>query len=146
MSTRNRSSSVKKSVSQADRRNARSSGAVSIRKDKRETGLQKRRNLNEGVKEAWSVPSTETNTASSDVSSASTSTSSSFDVRDFPNMVKALHSSDLQEQIVNLRGFRRLLSVERSPPIQQCIDCGAIPLFVEFLNRDDSKELQFEAA
>jgi hypothetical protein len=36
--------------------------------------------------------------------------------------------------------------MEKNAPIQECIDCGAVPLFVSFLQRTDSTELPFEAA
>jgi hypothetical protein len=55
-------------------------------------------------------------------------------------------SDDIKTQLISLRGFRRLLSAERNPPVKQCIDCGAVPLFVQFLQRNDCNELQFEAA
>ena len=49
-------------------------------------------------------------------------------------------------QVSSLRGFRKLLSIEKNPPVQECIDCGAVPHFVACLQRVDSMELQFEAA
>ena len=42
--------------------------------------------------------------------------------------------------------FRRLLSIERQPPIQQVIESGVVKAFVVFLQRDDNPALQFEAA
>jgi importin subunit alpha-6/7 len=46
---------------------------------------------------------------------------------------------------VAIRGFRKLLSVEKDAPVQECIDCGAIPMFVDLLKRQDFPEAQFEA-
>lgn len=45
------------------------------------------------------------------------------------------------------RGLARCLSSpERNPPIQNVIDAGVVPKFVEFLQRDDNPALQFESA
>lgn len=38
------------------------------------------------------------------------------------------------------------LITERNPPIQNVIDAGVVPKFVEFLQRDDNPALQFESA
>ena len=43
-------------------------------------------------------------------------------------------------------GFRRLLSFEKSPPIQDVIDANLIPKFLGYFEKDDIPKLQFEAA
>jgi hypothetical protein len=39
-------------------------------------------------------------------------------------------------------GFRRLLSQEKNPPIQQVIDANLVPRFIHFLSRVDFPKLQ----
>lgn len=54
------------------------------------------------------------------------------------------HDSSIQTEFTTQ--FRRLLSIERNPPIQEVIDSGVVPRFIDFLKRDDNPALQFEAA
>lgn len=42
--------------------------------------------------------------------------------------------------------FRKMLSRERNPPLNDIIEAGLIPRLVEFLNYHDNSVLQFEAA
>ena len=61
-------------------------------------------------------------------------------------MVAGVMGNDPSIQTECTTQFRRLLSIEKNPPIQQVIDSGVVPRFVEFLQRDDNPALQFEAA
>lgn len=63
-----------------------------------------------------------------------------------PAMVQGVMGNDAPTQTECTTQFRRLLSIEKNPPIQQVIDAGVVPRFVEFLQRDDNPALQFEAA
>jgi len=124
---------------------------VQLRKTQKEENLTKRRNLlvNNFTTEGGDVKS-ELSANGNEQASINTETqeskTKSFTQADIPSLMNGLGSDDLPSQISALRGFRRLLSSERSPPVQQCIDCGAVPLFVQFLQRNDCAELQFEAA
>jgi importin subunit alpha-6/7 len=63
-----------------------------------------------------------------------------------PQMFEALKNPDPNVQLESTIAFRKLLSIERSPPIDEVIATGATPYFVEFLKREDFPKLQFEAA
>ncbi|KAK9692146.1 hypothetical protein RND81_09G243600 [Saponaria officinalis] len=61
-------------------------------------------------------------------------------------MVQGVASADPALQLEATAQFRKLLSIERCPPIDEVIKAGVIPKFVEFLERHDLPQLQFEAA
>ncbi|KAL6966385.1 Importin subunit alpha-4 [Sarracenia purpurea var. burkii] len=61
-------------------------------------------------------------------------------------MVQGVWSEDPAAQIEATTQFRKLLSIEHSPPIDEVIKAGVVPWFVEFLGRHDLPQLQFEAA
>jgi importin subunit alpha-6/7 len=57
-----------------------------------------------------------------------------------------IFSDDPVRQYHSTQHFRRLLSIERSPPISEVIEAGVVPRFVQFLQMTDQPALQFEAA
>ena len=63
-----------------------------------------------------------------------------------PNMVMGVQSPEPTVQLESTTQFRKLLSIERNPPIQQVIDANVVPRFVEFLSRDDTPSLQVSLA
>merc|ERR1712151_215229 len=67
-------------------------------------------------------------------------------LENLPQMIQGVLGDDPSQQIERTTEFRRLLSIEKNPPIQQVIDAGVVPRFVEFLQRDKTPGLQFEAA
>jgi Armadillo/beta-catenin-like repeat len=79
-------------------------------------------------------------------SASSNSVAVAAKLEQLPAMVAGVMGSDPAVQTECTTHFRRLLSIEKNPPIQQVIESGVVPRFVEFLQRDDNPALQFEAA
>jgi hypothetical protein len=61
-------------------------------------------------------------------------------------MVKGIMGNDPVVHTKCTFRFRRLLCRVKNTPIQNVVDAGVIPRFVEFLKRDDNPMIQFEAA
>jgi len=125
-----RKQQFKKGIDSEEARKKREETNVSIRKSKREESLQKRRNVS-GV-------------TSGDKKVLDASIAQKLE--DLPNLVNAVMGSDPAAQLEATTQFRKLLSIERNPPIQEVINAGVVPRFVQFLTFHQSPQLQFEAA
>eukprot|EP00771_Trimastix_marina_P001518 gnl/Trimastix_PCT/2599.p1 GENE.gnl/Trimastix_PCT/2599~~gnl/Trimastix_PCT/2599.p1 ORF type:complete len:593 (+),score=183.00 gnl/Trimastix_PCT/2599:62-1840(+) len=103
--------------------------SINIRKSKRETNVLKKRRdiLMEGKQSMAPMdPLTKKKLAN------------------LPSLVQGIRSDTPSIQYECTRLIRRLLSVEKNPPIQQVVDAGVIPIFINFLKRHDYPKLQFE--
>ena len=130
----------KKGISTEENRRRREKDAVQIRKEKKEEGIAKKRNLAISQESAAEQDQSESENNTLQVTR-------NYTLKDIPELINGLVCPrDLVHQVSSLRGFRKLLSIEKNPPVQECIDCGAVPHFVACLQRVDSMELQFEAA
>ncbi|GAV91800.1 Arm domain-containing protein/IBB domain-containing protein, partial [Cephalotus follicularis] len=105
-------------------RRRREDNMVEIRKSKREESLQKKHR--DGLQQ-HQLP---------------LSSLHSSKLESLPAMVAGVWSDDSNLQLEATTQFRKLLSIERSPPIDEGIQSGVVPWFVEFLTREDSPKLQ----
>ncbi|KAL8094499.1 hypothetical protein AgCh_036144 [Apium graveolens] len=113
-------------------RRRREDNMVEIRKNRREENLMKKRR--EGVQ----APQLENLSA--------TAVLLEQRLESIPAMVASVFSDDGHLRLEATAYFRKLLSIERNPPIEEVIKTGVVPRFVDFLGRDDYPQLQFEAA
>lgn len=120
-------------------RRRREEQQVEIRKAKREENLAKRRGIGTGADR----PGASLGAApDSDDDTAPTESQLS---EDLPQMVQGVFSDQIDLQIQATSRFRKLLSKERNPPIEEVIKTGVVSRFVEFL-RSPHTLVQFEAA
>lgn len=126
-----RKKDFKKGIDSEEARKKREDTNVSIRKSKREESLQKKRNI------SAVVPALGGKTVDVTLQQK---------LEDLPNLVAGVMSNDTNAQLECTTSFRKLLSIERNPPIQEVINAGVVPRFVQFLTFSNSPQLQFEAA
>uniref|UniRef100_A0A914PQV1 Importin subunit alpha n=1 Tax=Panagrolaimus davidi TaxID=227884 RepID=A0A914PQV1_9BILA len=118
--------------SEAVRKN-RVDTTISLRKDEREEELSKRRNIGPGP----SVDDLDTNDAAN--------IPAVYDKQSLNQIVEQAKSEDLDTQTAAVTQGRKLLSLDRNPPIDDFIESGFLPIFVECLH-STNETLQFEAA
>ncbi|XP_031103010.1 importin subunit alpha-4 [Ipomoea triloba] len=129
-----RKKSYKTGVDADEARRRREDNMVEIRKNKREDNLLKKRR--EGLLlQSQQLPDATQSPAAIEKR-----------LESIPLMVQGVWSEDPSVQIDATTQFRKLLSIERSPPIDEVIRAGVVPRFVQFLGRNDLPQLQFEAA
>ncbi|GAU37468.1 hypothetical protein TSUD_207040 [Trifolium subterraneum] len=116
----------KTAVHAEDCRRRREDDMIEIRKNKREESLQKKRREGEASSQ---FPTVEHN-----------------EIDSLTAMVAGVRSNDASAQLEATKKFRTILSRDRNPPIDEVVESGVVPRFVEFLVREDMPQLQFEAA
>eukprot|EP00536_Pseudo-nitzschia_multiseries_P014724 jgi/Psemu1/39955/gm1.39955_g len=155
-----RKSAYKKTVDAEEGRRRREETTLQIRKSKKDARLAKRRQMPTGglsnttpagVAAAMMLKQSGDNTYANLAQQQSTMGQAGRSIpqsklEQLPAMVEGVMGNDPAIQTECTTQFRRLLSIEKNPPIQNVIDAGVVPRFVEFLQRDDNPALQFEAA
>jgi importin subunit alpha-1 len=126
-------------------RRRREETTLQIRKTKKEDRLSKRRQQQPAF-QAAAMPAAAPMNGMPMQQPMPTPASSFPKISNLPQMVAGVLGNDQSVQTEYTTQFRRLLSLEKNPPIQDVIDSGVVPRFIEFLQREDSPALQFEAA
>jgi len=148
-----RKQQFKKVVDPEKSRSRRDETTIQIRKTKKDEHLNRRRKIESQPPTFPTViPATAYPTmgapalAPSPPTDPATPASLANKLENLPNMVQGVMGNDQAVQTDCTTQFRRLLSIEKNPPIQQVITSGVVPRFVEFLSREDVPGLQFESA
>ena len=142
-----RKKGFKKGVDADDSRRRRTETSILIRKEKKEDQIQTRRGATMSDGHGGEVS---TMVAGGVANSPSGPPGQTHMVAASPAQIAEhranVFSDDPALQLKATQQFRRLLSIERNPPIQQVIESGVVPQFVIFLQTDSNPALQFEAA
>ena len=121
---------VKKGLDHDEMRRKREATTVQIRKDKKEESIQKRRrDVGGRSTDDDSSLSARRNT---DQVGALPDPALKIKLDHLPDDIELLHSDDPAEQLDATTRFRKLLSIERNPPIAEVIAAGAVPRLVQF--------------
>jgi len=124
----------KQGIDPEDLKKRREESSFSIRKKKREEQMKKRRQI-----EPPAIPQ------NTDTTRFSTE-EIKYQLENLPHTVALLQSADAKERFKAVVTLRKLLSIEKNPPIDEVIGSGAIPPLVAVLNQDQDANNQFEAA
>lgn len=140
--------SFKKGIDAEETRQKRVEVTVQLRKQNRDEQVMKRRGA---VGETASKPDENTNVSNTEnrpveAVAKITSTNIQERLKELPRLVESLNSNDTTRQLEAATEFRKLLSIEKNPPIQQVINTGVVPRLVALLGCVQNETLQFEAA
>ena len=148
-----RQAAFKKGIDADESRRRRGDTQLQIRKNKKEEGLQKRRALatsgtNSSLSNSFTNSITEPNIYSNDATNTNQTSKKVYTPSDIPQIISSLQKPNVTNDELHeaIMGFRKMLSVEKNPPVREVLDCGALPFFVQLLTKQDSSEIQFEAA
>eukprot|EP00418_Pyrodinium_bahamense_P091542 CAMPEP_0179049322 /NCGR_PEP_ID=MMETSP0796-20121207/20153_1 /TAXON_ID=73915 /ORGANISM="Pyrodinium bahamense, Strain pbaha01" /LENGTH=540 /DNA_ID=CAMNT_0020745795 /DNA_START=62 /DNA_END=1684 /DNA_ORIENTATION=+ len=141
-----RQKNYKKTVDADEARRKREDAAVQLRKQVRDEALEKKRMTNGEHSSGALLQATAPSGDDAMAQGPATTPVTAGVLDQIPALCQQLASEDPQAHFAATQQFRKLLSVEQSPPIQEVINAGIVPRFVQFLREAGRPDLQFEAA
>lgn len=118
-------------------RRRREEQQIEIRKQKKDENLAKRRNLATAIADTSMESDTDEDLAAADEKVSLPFFRARFDAykwkEELPRLIQAVYSNNVNDQLPATMQFRKLLSKEKNPPIEDVINANVIPRFVEFL-------------
>ena len=115
-------SEFKKGIDVMEGRRRRTETSIKLRKDKKEEGIAKRRAMN--------APATSASTSTTTALPTNIECSNSGE--DIPSLMTALSQPGIDDATLleTVRGFRKLLSVEVDPPVNEVLTLGPFQVFL----------------
>ena len=138
--------SFKAGVDSNESRRRREESGLSVRKNKREEGMAKRRQMPTLAEAAAPVDPAAAAAPEAVAAPTAAGPSRTYTAADIPGLTADIRSADPAAVQAAVKGFRRVLSIEPNPPVREVLAADVMPLFISFLGRHDNQELQFESA
>lgn len=141
-----RRSDFKKGIDAGEGRRRRTETTISLRKNKKDEGIAKRRAM--AVAPTPSAMSTSMNDGTTTNTASTVESKKVYTVDDIPSLKMTLEQQGIDDATLLdvVRGFRKILSVENNPPVREVLSSGVLPAFVQMLQLNDKPRVQFEAA
>jgi len=138
---------VKGGLDLEETRRRRNDTSIKLRKNNKDEALAKRRHMTGSVATPNLVEEQMDANVTDTTSSSFVGGRRIYSVVDIPILLGKLQNplSNTEELLEGIKGFRRMLSAERDPPVQAVLDSGALELFIKLLDHNDP-DIQFEAA
>jgi len=133
-----RENSLKKGCNLDVARRRREDTTIQLRKNKREEGMAKRRASARDVGSAL-APKADAGNGGSGALERPT-------VADIPTLLANIQAPDPATVVAATRGWRKLLSIEPHPPVEEVLATGVVAILARLLTHHAMPELQFEAA